>query len=163
VSQFDGTERGALLGFIRRKLGGNETDAEDLTHDVYVRLLKRPGSLLENPMAYAVSTTHNVIRDHFKRKQREGERIIFNTEEAESAAEKTPDPSQDRAQTHEEDLSDLKKITQALPKNFREVILLYYAEGLSTGEVATRMGLAKATVVKYRTMATHTLQDLKDT
>lgn len=163
---FDAEARRKLLRFIAVRVRNNPHDIEDIAQIVHLRLLQRTDrGLLRKPWAYLFVTARNVIHDYFDANRRLNDHVIYDTQQAESAAEKPPLALDAPTETQKVDEdSDLERAARTLPKTIRMVIELSCKEGLSVSEIAKQAGLAQATVVKYRTVGKHLLQDyLKDT
>lgn len=126
------------------RLTGNVHDAEDLTHDVFIRVFRsldsyQPG----NFEGWLHRITTNVFLDKMRRKQR----IRFDalSEEASARlASREPGPEQTYADSHFDD--DVQRALDALPPDFRAAVVLCDIEGLSYEEIATTLGIKLGTV-----------------
>jgi RNA polymerase sigma-70 factor (ECF subfamily) len=126
------------------RLTGNVHDAEDLTHDVFIRVFRslhsyQPGTF----EGWLHRITTNVFLDKMRRKQR----IRFDALSDESAArlpsrEIGPEAAYDA--THFDD--DVQRALDALPPDFRAAVVLCDIEGLSYEEIATTLGVKLGTV-----------------
>jgi RNA polymerase sigma-70 factor (ECF subfamily) len=126
------------------RLTGNPHDAEDLTHDVFVRVFRslstyRPGTF----EGWLHRITTNVFLDKMRRKQR----IRFDALSEESAArlpsrEAGPEVAYDA--THFDD--DVQRALAALSPDFRAAVVLCDIEGLSYEEIAATLGVKLGTV-----------------
>ncbi len=126
------------------RLTGNPHDAEDLTHDVFIRVFRslhsyQPGTF----EGWLHRITTNVFLDKMRRKQR----IRFDALSDESAArlptrEAGPEASYDA--THFDD--DVQRALDALSPDFRAAVVLCDIEGLSYEEIATTLGVKLGTV-----------------
>lgn len=126
------------------RLTGNVHDAEDLTHDVFIRVFRslhtyRPGTF----EGWLHRITTNVFLDKMRRKQR----IRFDALTDEWAARlpgRSPSPEQVYADTHLD--SDIQEALNALPPNFRAAVVLCDIEGLTYEEVAEVLDIKLGTV-----------------
>ncbi len=126
------------------RLTGNKHDAEDLTHDVFVRVFRslssyRPGTF----EGWLHRITTNVFLDKMRRKQR----IRFDALSDDAAARLTTreaGPEQAYDATHFDD--DVQRALDALPPDFRAAVVLCDIEGLSYEEIATTLGVKLGTV-----------------
>ena len=112
----------------------NVCDAEDITQDVFVALLKR-GKPFENPeheRAWLIRTAVNKSKNHLK------SGWIKRTVPLCDAVESTEDGSDEKGQVMEAVLS--------LPEKYRTVIHLFYYNGYSINEIADIVGKKPATV-----------------
>jgi RNA polymerase sigma-70 factor (ECF subfamily) len=126
------------------RLTGNPHDAEDLTHDVFVRVFRslhsyQPGTF----EGWLHRITTNVFLDKMRRKQR----IRFDAlpeDAASRMASREPGPAQTFDDTHFDD--DVQKALDALPPDFRAAVVLCDIEGLSYEEIAATLGVKLGTV-----------------
>ncbi|HEY7718308.1 MAG TPA: RNA polymerase sigma factor SigE [Pedococcus sp.] len=126
------------------RLTGNVHDAEDLTHDVFIRVFRslhsyQPGTF----EGWLHRITTNVFLDKMRRKQR----IRFDALSDESAARlpsREVGPEQAYDATHFDD--DVQRALDALPPDFRAAVVLCDIEGLSYEEIATTLGIKLGTV-----------------
>jgi RNA polymerase sigma-70 factor (ECF subfamily) len=126
------------------RLTGNVHDAEDLTHDVFIRVFRslhsyQPGTF----EGWLHRITTNVFLDKMRRKQR----IRFDALSEESAARlpsREAGPEQAYDATHFDD--DVQRALDALPPDFRAAVVLCDIEGLSYEEIATTLGIKLGTV-----------------
>ncbi len=126
------------------RLTGNVHDAEDLTHDVFIRVFRslhsyRPGTF----EGWLHRITTNVFLDKMRRKQR----IRFDAltdEAAARLASREAGPEQVYADTHFDD--DVQRALDALPPDFRAAVVLCDIEGLSYEEIATTLDVKLGTV-----------------
>ena len=126
------------------RLTGNPHDAEDLTHDVFIRVFRslhsyQPGTF----EGWLHRITTNVFLDKMRRKQR----IRFDALSDESAArlptrELGPEGAYDA--THFDD--DVQRALDALSPDFRAAVVLCDIEGLSYEEIAATLGIKLGTV-----------------
>ncbi|QGN58151.1 RNA polymerase sigma factor SigE [Nostocoides sp. HKS02] len=126
------------------RLTGNQHDAEDLTHDVFIRVFRslhsyQPGTF----EGWLHRITTNVFLDKMRRKQR----IRFDALSDESAArlptrEAGPEATFDA--THFDD--DVQRALDALSPDFRAAVVLCDIEGLSYEEIAATLGVKLGTV-----------------
>ena len=126
------------------RLTGNQHDAEDLTHDVFIRVFRsldsfRPGTF----EGWLHRITTNLFLDRARRKQR----IRFDALSDEFAARlpsrlKGPEESFDV--THLD--GDIQQALDALAPTFRAAVVLCDIEGYSYEEVAQTLGIKLGTV-----------------
>jgi RNA polymerase sigma-70 factor, ECF subfamily len=110
-----------------------ETDAEDVTQDIFVSLTRSIKSFRRDS---SFSTwTFNIIKrrvaDYYRKSYRQAPQIELD-EDAVIIGE--------NPQMSDEEL-DIKRVLTFLPENQREVILLRLVEGLPFAEVASHMGI----------------------
>jgi len=126
------------------RLTGNVHDAEDLTHDVFIRVFRslhsyQPGTF----EGWLHRITTNLFLDKMRRKQR----IRFDLL-SDDAAARLPSrdigPEQHYTETHFDD--DVQRALDALTPDFRAAVVLCDIEGLSYEEIATTLGIKLGTV-----------------
>ena len=126
------------------RLTGNPHDAEDLTHDVFIRVFRslhayQPGTF----EGWLHRITTNVFLDKMRRKQR----IRFDALPEVAAyrmASAEPGPEQVYDQTHFGD--DVQRALAQLSPEFRAAVVLCDIEGLSYEEIAATLGVKLGTV-----------------
>jgi RNA polymerase sigma-70 factor (ECF subfamily) len=126
------------------RLTGNVHDAEDLTHDVFVRVFRslhtyRPGTF----EGWLHRITTNVFLDKMRRKQR----IRFDALSEEASARLASSSAGPEQQVHDgmfED--DIQRALDALPPDFRAAVVLCDIEGLSYEEIAATLDVKLGTV-----------------
>jgi len=138
------TEHSARVYRLAYRLTGNVHDAEDLTHDVFIRVFRSLGSYQPGTFEgwlHRITTT--VFLDKMRRKQR----IRFDSL-PEDAAYRLPTreagPEQRYADTHFDD--DVQRALDALAPDFRAAVVLCDIEGLSYEEIAATLGVKLGTV-----------------
>lgn len=126
------------------RLTGNQHDAEDLTHDVFLRVFRslhtfRPGTF----EGWIHRITTNLFLDRMRRRQR----IRFDAL-AEEAASRLPSRELGPVDTLEFRTfdDDVQAALDALPPTFRAAVVLCDIEGLTYEEVAASLGIKLGTV-----------------
>ena len=138
------TEHSARVYRLAYRLTGNVHDAEDLTHDVFIRVFRSLGSYQPGTFeGWLHRITTNVFLDRMRRKQR----IRFDAL-PDDAAGRLPSrevgPEQHYADTHFDD--DVQRALDALSPDFRAAVVLCDIEGLSYEEIAATLGIKLGTV-----------------
>ncbi len=122
-----------LAGWIRRLVDDEET-AHELASEAFTRLLSR-WSRLENPHSYLYMIATNLVRDHWRRMERE--RRAMRTVATAAHDNEPYHPAQD---------VDVRQLIQALPLRQRNAFLLHYYAGFGVREVAAMLGCPEGTV-----------------
>ena len=138
-----------LHRFLARRLTRPQ-DVDDLAQEVFIRLarLNKPELVLK-PKAYLCSVASNLVREFKLRNARELERIVFDSETLDEAAEQ---PAHERPDELAERLNIQRQLEQAmqrLPRIQCAVLLLAKRDGLSHKEIARKTGLNVRTVDRY--------------
>lgn len=137
-------EHSARVYRLAYRLTGNVHDAEDLTHDVFIRVFRSLGTYTPgNFEGWLHRITTNVFLDKMRRKQR----IRFDALSDESSARipsREPSPDQAYADRHFDD--DVQRALDTLPPDFRAAVVLCDIEGLSYEEISATLGIKLGTV-----------------
>ena len=125
-----------LAGWVRRLVDDDDT-AHEIASEAFVRLLskwQRPENL-ESPQGYLYMIATNLVRDHWRKTERERRALTKATAGAD--AEPYSDPSQD---------VDVRALLAGLPAKFREPFLLHYYAGFGLKEIAVLLNRPEGTV-----------------
>ncbi len=131
---------------------GEQTLAEDLTADVFVRVAEKAYTFVDQGrplLAWLYTIARNVIADHYRRK---GSTVLLPLEES-----LTTDPSDPSSTGTERCLTqaDLVAALGRLTEPQRQVIVLKFVEGRSGAEVAAILGKTEPVVksLQHRALA----------
>lgn len=134
-----------LMRFLGKRLE-SQADAADLAQDAFAQWLGwRDRAGVEQPRAFLFHIARNLLRDHWRRQQRQGVSEPLESIEGESQAQAGPLERLDQQQR----LLHLSRALQDLPPRRREALILHRFEGLSQSEVAKRMGISLSMVEKH--------------
>lgn len=122
-----------LAGWVRRLVDDDET-AHEIAAEAFTRLLAR-WSQLENPHSYLYMIATNLVRDHWRKMQRE--RRALRTVAASAPEHQSYHPAQD---------VDVRQLIEALPLRLRNAFLLHYYAGFPLREVAAMLGRPEGTI-----------------
>ncbi len=125
------------------RMTSSQTDAEDLTQEVFIQLFRKIGSFRGDS---AFSTwlhrmTVNQVLMHFRRRSVKNERTSEDGEMPEQMVRGTANPN--RMQVV--DRIALKNAIALLPNGYRNVFILHDVEGFEHEEVARKMGISVGT------------------
>jgi RNA polymerase sigma-70 factor (ECF subfamily) len=138
------TEHSARVYRLAYRLTGNMHDAEDLTHDVFIRVFRSLDSY--QPGTFE-GWLHRITTNAFLDKMRRKQRIRFDALSDDAAARLPTSelgPEQSYTDTHFDD--DVQRALDALSADFRAAVVLCDIEGLSYEEIATTLGIKLGTV-----------------
>lgn len=142
-----------LLGFLRANLPA-ESDAEDISQEVYLRLLRIPEDrIVEHPRAYLLRVAANVIHDW-----RAGQKLY----ETRPPEELDQAPAPDDSGEHYDRKKRLERVERALaglPPHYRSAVVLKTRHGMSYGEIAGHLGVSERMVKRYIVKAYARLRD----
>jgi RNA polymerase sigma-70 factor (ECF subfamily) len=125
------------------RMTGSQTEAEDLTQEVFIQLFRKIGSFRGDS---AFSTwlhrlTVNQVLMHFRRRSVKNERTSDDGEMPEQAVQGTANPNKMPVV----DRIALKNAIAELPNGYRNVFVLHDVEGFEHEEVARMMGISVGT------------------
>jgi RNA polymerase sigma-70 factor (ECF subfamily) len=137
--------RPALIAFFTRRVG-SRVEAEDLVHDVYVRLASTPDPEMRDPQAYVFQVAANLVRDRARRAEVRT-RYLMAAKHDDQARIDPIDPH--RIAADRETLAALVKALDALPERTRRIFLLYRYEQVSRQAIADTFGISMSAVDKH--------------
>jgi RNA polymerase sigma-70 factor, ECF subfamily len=125
-----------LAGWVRRLVDDDET-AHEIASEAFVRLLSKWTSpvKLDNPQSYLYMIATNLVRDHWRKTERERRAMRSVTAGAEH--EPYSDPAQD---------VDIRELIAALPARLRDPFLLHYYAGFGVREIAVLLKRPDGTI-----------------
>lgn len=136
--------RGLVLRLAAASLGNRE-DAEEAAQEIFVRAYRslrsfRLGSRFL-PWLYSIATNH--LKTAAVRAHRVRDRLVRGVEDTLAAQPDTdPQSSAARAQS----LDEIRSAVASLPAPVREVVRLYYFEGMSVEQVGEALGIGRENV-----------------
>jgi RNA polymerase sigma-70 factor (ECF subfamily) len=122
-----------LAGWVRRLVDDDDT-AHEIASEAFVRLLAR-WTKVESPQSYLYMIATNLIRDHWRKAERERRAIRSVT--AGAAADPVAYPVQD---------VDVRNLIASLPPRLRDPFLLHYYGGFGIREVAALLHRPEGTI-----------------
>ena len=137
--------RTPLITYFRRR-GVDQSQCEDLTHEVFARVSKRSLDGFGNPEAYVFSSASSVYVDHVRRRKSHFADAHDDVSGLEFESEA---PSPPRVLEGKQALQRLAVIMEELPPKTREILLLSRLEGLSNTQLATRFELSVSSIEKH--------------
>jgi RNA polymerase sigma-70 factor (sigma-E family) len=147
-------EHGGGLVKLAYSLCGDRERAEDAVQEALVKVYKR-WSKLDDPLAYARTTTVNATRDDWRRSARQ-QRIGAALQRF-----PVPDPSEPQEQLLQRDA--LMTAMDGLPRRQREVLVLRYGSQLSEAETASVLEISVGTVKSQCSRALARMRELLST
>jgi len=122
-----------LAGWVRRLVDDDDT-AHEIASEAFVRLLSR-WTRVDSPQSYLYMIATNLIRDHWRKAERERRAIRSVT--AGAALDEVAYPVQD---------VDVRNLIASLPPRLRDPFLLHYYGGFGIREVATLLRRPEGTI-----------------
>jgi RNA polymerase sigma-70 factor (ECF subfamily) len=125
-----------LAGWVRRLVDDDET-AHEIASEAFVRLLAKWTSpdKLDSPQSYLYMIATNLVRDHWRKMERERRAI------SKAAAGTDPEPWADPVQD-----VHIRDLLAALPARLREPFLLHYYAGFGVKEIAVQLKRPEGTI-----------------
>jgi len=125
-----------LAGWVRRLVNDDET-AHEIASEAFVRLLSKWTSpdRLDNPQSYLYMIATNLVRDYWRKTERE--RRALRSVTANTEREPYSDPAQE---------VDVRELIQALPSRLREPFLLHYYAGFGVREISVLLKRPEGTI-----------------
>jgi RNA polymerase sigma-70 factor, ECF subfamily len=155
--------REPIFRFAYRLLGSVEI-AEDVTHDCFLSLIRKPGNFRPERASlktYLYAAARNLAMKHFRNQGRETGLDEINEEPKDS-----PKRGPLRRLLDEELATQVREAVFSLPPLQREALILFEYEGLSLNEVAevagTDVGAIKARLYRAREGLRRILQPYMD-
>ncbi len=142
--------RNALQRFFQKKVR-DDSEVEDLVHDVFVRIAQRKsGGSIDNLSGYIFETASNVLRDRARRRKVRAAELHdpFDVDEHGGT-----DFAPDRILDGQKRLHDASVALLELPERTRHVFILRRLEGLRYQDIAARLGLSVSGVEKHMRQA----------
>lgn len=148
---------------LARYLCGNNTDAEDIVQEVYLKAYRAFDSYAnDNSRAWILTITRNTFYSWW-RKNKNSTAQVFDDNSY--SADKHPqdfvsmhNESPERFAEHADLQHCLQSAIAALPIEFREVFVLRQLEELSYDEISTMLGIPRGTVMSRLARARARLQ-----
>ena len=122
-----------LAGWVRRLVDDDDT-AHEIASEAFVRLLSR-WTRVERPQSYLYMIATNLVRDHWRKAERE--RRALRSVTAAEALDPVAHPDQD---------VDVRNLLQSLPPRLRDPFLLHYYGGFPIREVAALLHRPEGTI-----------------
>jgi len=133
-----------LHAWLRKKVGCT-TDAADLMHDTYLKLmLKEDLNFITEPRAYLTTIAHALMVNHLRRNKIEKACLEAIASLPESAM-----PSPETLAITIETLVKIDTMLDGLAPKARRAFLWCQLEGISHAEIADRLGVSVSSVRKY--------------
>lgn len=137
--------RQPLTAYFQRRVG-SRSEAEDLTQEVFLRLLRRLDvEKLDNPEAFIFRTAVNLLRDRFRRGQTQRSHLVEVSQQQAGIEELSPERVFDSRQHLERVLDALEH----LDERSRDAFILHRLEGMKHAQIAELYGVSVSSVEKY--------------
>jgi RNA polymerase sigma-70 factor (ECF subfamily) len=156
-SQIDRRFRGPLMSFFLRRVG-DRGEAEDLTQEVFVRLLAAADRhAIEDREAFIFQIASNLLRD---RGRKSATRAVAQLAEVDDrlvsdlTREFVEDRGPERVLLAQEEIAAVLKALDELGERTRDIYVLFRLESLKQRQIADLYGISASTVEKEVARAT---------
>jgi len=116
---------------------GDSQESDDLTQQVFIKFYRNLANWQDKgfaPSAYLYTVARSVLADFYRKKSKQGKKIVNSEEILLSISDKSQNPHLDVL--HNEQQKVLYDNLKKLPQNYQELLVLRYVEGLSSREIA---------------------------
>lgn len=147
--------RAPLLHYFRRR-GANPTDAEDMTQDVFLRLMRKVREEDDSVSdGYVFSAAASVMVDYHRRAQVRGTGALATALDDDLPC---PAPGPDRIIEDRQSLRVIRQEILALHPKWRRAFIFHRFDQLSYAEIAQKMNVSVSSVEKYVMLALASLK-----
>ena len=135
-----------LVRFLAKRLR-SVSDARDLAHEAYVRLLRvKRKDLIRDPQAYLYRIAVNILYEFELQRKADAVGLARCAEcQVDEAVFSQPELDVETLQMRKQ----IEAVLQGLSPRCRAVFILYRRDGLSYKEIGTRVGISTHMVKKY--------------
>ncbi|MDB5581676.1 MAG: polymerase subunit sigma-24 [Bradyrhizobium sp.] len=149
--------RAPLIRFFLRRVR-DPADAEDLTQDVFSRLLRQQDSEgVADISGFIFQIAINLLRDRARRAQVRNEAMLSDVHPGrvdEIAAEFVEDRDPERVLLAREGVGQVVRVLAELSERTRDIYVLFRLEKMKQRDIATLYGISQSTVEKEVMRAT---------
>ena len=136
--------RGQIVGYIRKRIG-LVAESEDLTQEVFLRLIEHPTLLVEETLTrYIYATARNLVIDYLRRHASSRRAQEYFAQHAPHATRCT----EEQLAANELEALEAESIRQMSPRK-AEIYLLYIHENQPIDQIASTLGLSRRTVENH--------------
>ena len=137
--------RPALMAFFLRRIG-NHAEAEDLTQEVFARLMAMGADQMREADAYVFQMAANLLRDR-SRREKVREAYRFGVLAGEGVGVEPIDP--ERVLAGRQSLGQIAAALREAPERTRSIFLLYRIEQMKKRDIAETYGISTSAVDKH--------------
>ena len=145
--------RPALVAYFLRRVY-EPAEAEDLAHEVFMRLAGVPLERLRSADAYIFQVAANLLKDRARRSRIRAEYAATEVSAHEAGDLTARDQDPERIEAARRSLTALVACLKELPERTREIFILYRIENVTRQELARAFALSLSSVEKEIARAT---------
>jgi RNA polymerase sigma-70 factor (ECF subfamily) len=136
----------------------NHADAEELANDVFLRIKDKCSRIetMDELKAFLLMVTINMVKDYFKKQKT---RKIIKTEEYDAIEESLNDYEKNKFYENNTEKTELALREIYKQPEQRQNVILLLLEGLTTKQIAEKLGISESTVYNHKAAA---IKDLKE-
>ena len=131
--------RAALLRFLAAH--GTADEAEDLFHELWLRVTQAPTGPIGNPLAYLYRAANNLAIDRHRAR-----RQALLREQAWSESVEGEDPTADRQLVSRQELAGMERVLASLGDRAACVLRRFRLDGVPQRQIAAELGTSLSTV-----------------
>ena len=149
--RLDARFRGPLMSFFLRRTG-NRQDAEDLTQEVFLRILRRGEEPPEgHAELFVFKVAANLLKDRARQAgaRRKADHFTLEADDAPLSPALIEDLGPERVILSQEALAAALAALEALGERTRDIFVLYRLEKMKQREIAALYGISVSSVEKY--------------
>lgn len=138
-----------LLQFVARRCGAKPHNCDDIVQEVFIRLYKHSDQIYdqEHIKNWLVTTTRNLCMDQARQHAVENRYVQQQTSEKESDASQTSANFATNSEIHELELILVGELIDKITTETNdETFALFYRDGLSAKEIASRQNVPVSTI-----------------
>lgn len=137
--------RQPLTAYFQRRVR-SRNEAEDLTQEVFLRLVRRLDvEAIDNPEAFVFQSAVNLLRDRSRRGKTLQSHLAELTHYQPDIEELSPERVFDSRQS----LTLVMSVLEELDERTRDAFILHRLEGMKHAQIAELMGVSVSSVEKY--------------
>lgn len=137
--------RQPLTAYFQRRVH-SRIEAEDLTQEVFLRLVRRLDvEAIDNPEAFVFRTAVNLLRDRSRRGKTHQSHLVELIHHHAEIEELSPERVFDSRQS----LNRVLSVLEELDERSRDAFILHRLEGMKHAQIAELMGVSVSSVEKY--------------
>lgn len=156
-ARLDARFRGPLMSFFLRRVAGR-AEAEDLTQEVFIRLLAAADRAeIEDADAFVFQIAANLLRDRGRRNATRAAAQLAEVDDnlvSDLTREFMEDRGPERVLLAREEIADVLKALDELGERTRDIYILFRLEAMKQRQIAALYGVSVGTVEKDVARAT---------